>query len=63
MSSEYSKTLLRKGALKTHGGNAIPRHALQRKTGTSEEEAASLLDAPRDHAPAMPPNRARLRGD
>ena len=62
MSHEHSKTLLRKGALKTSGGNAIPRHALQRKTGTSEEEEASLLDAPRNDA-AMPPNRARLRGE
>jgi hypothetical protein len=63
MSTEYSKTLLRKGALKTHGGNAIPRHALQRKTGTSDEEEAALLDAPRRDAGSMPPNRARLRGE
>ena len=63
MSNEYSKTLLRKGALKTHGGQAIPRNALQRKTGTTDEEASTLLDAPRSEPPALPANRARLRGE
>ena len=43
MSTDYSKTLLRKGTLKTHGGVAIPGHMLRRKSGTSDEEAAILL--------------------
>ncbi len=62
MNHDHSKTLLRKGALKTHGGHAIPRHGLQRKTGTSHEEESVLLNpAPRDTAP--PANRARMRSD
>ena len=55
--------MLRKGALKTHGGGAIPRHSLQRKNGTSGDEESALLGPPAPRADALPPNRAKLRGD
>ena len=63
MRGEYSKTLLRKGALKTHGGDAIPRHALRRKSGTSDEEEATLLDPGPGKGGEPPSGGAKTRWD
>ena len=43
MSTGYSKTLLRKGVVKSHGGHGAQRHAPRHKGGTSGEEEALLL--------------------
>jgi len=61
MSSPYSKTLLRKGTPKTHGGHAIHRHAARRKAGASDEEEA-ILFAPVKSG-AKPLHGAKMRSE
>lgn len=58
MSTEYSKTLLRKG--KAQGGH-IHRHAPRRKGGTTGEEEAILLAPGR--TTARPPHGAKMRSE
>ncbi len=61
MSTGYSKTLLRKGALKPHGGHPGHRHAHKGKGGATGEEEA-ILFAPVKHG-ARPPHGAKMRAE
>lgn len=63
MSSGYSKTLLRKGAVKSHGGHGGHQHAPRRKGGTSDEEEALLLGGLHGKHPARPPHGAKMRAE
>ena len=61
MSTGYSKTLLRKGALKAQAGHAVQRHAPKRKGITAEEEDALLHSPAKSHA--RPPHGAKMRAE
>ncbi len=50
MSTGYSKTLLRKGGLKSNAGHSVHHHAPRRKGVTTEEEDALLHSQDKSHA-------------